>query len=320
MNLSDEVRGQTRWAVALKTLEQALETAKSLGPNLDVKSYRFDATLREPKLDETSRARRPRDRPRHRHARGREPRGPEQQADRPDGRSSPTSPPTTASTPGRRPPPPRPAGPGRHGRPRLRERRRRRDRRTSPSATSSPRPTVFVKNQLEVRGTLVARGFAGQPIDVELLVEGQAAAGRPRCKVPEGTDVAPITGLKYIPQTPGEKKITSGSPRATASSRHQQRDQHVRHGPERRPERPVPAGPELHLGLPLPDASIGHVADIQVEGVVIRRPARGETERGRRRRVRPRPVQRLRPERPARRYLTPRQHNSWPTPSARGRA
>ena len=27
-------------------------------------------------------------------------------------------------------------------------------------------------------------------------------------KVPEGADVAPITGLKYIPQTPGEKKIT----------------------------------------------------------------------------------------------------------------
>ena len=27
-------------------------------------------------------------------------------------------------------------------------------------------------------------------------------------KVPEGTEVVPITGLKYIPQTPGEKKIT----------------------------------------------------------------------------------------------------------------
>src|SRR5271157_4783329 len=39
MTLSDEVRGQTRWAVARKALEQALETAKSLGPNLEVKTY-----------------------------------------------------------------------------------------------------------------------------------------------------------------------------------------------------------------------------------------------------------------------------------------
>jgi hypothetical protein len=52
MIFADEVRGQTRWAVAQKTLEQALETAKSLGPNLEVKSYRFDATLNEPKVDE----------------------------------------------------------------------------------------------------------------------------------------------------------------------------------------------------------------------------------------------------------------------------
>ena len=42
-------------------------------------------------------------------------------------------------------------------------------------------PTVFVKNVLEVRGTLKARGFAGQPIEVELLVEGQACLSpRPR--------------------------------------------------------------------------------------------------------------------------------------------
>ena len=27
-------------------------------------------------------------------------------------------------------------------------------------------------------------------------------------KVPDGADVIPITGLKYMPQTPGEKKVT----------------------------------------------------------------------------------------------------------------
>src|SRR3954451_9446914 len=52
MTFGDEVRGQSRWDVAQRTLEQALETAKTLGPNLEVKSYRFDSTLGEPKVDE----------------------------------------------------------------------------------------------------------------------------------------------------------------------------------------------------------------------------------------------------------------------------
>ena len=61
------------------------------------------------------------------------------------------------------------------------------DRATSPSARSSTAPTVFVKNQLEVRGTLSARGFAGQTIDVELLVEGQPTPSpRPRSRSPRG--------------------------------------------------------------------------------------------------------------------------------------
>ena len=39
-------------------------------------------------------------------------------------------------------------------------------------------PTVFVKNQLEVRGDIVARGFANQTLDVELLRRGPGDAGR----------------------------------------------------------------------------------------------------------------------------------------------
>ncbi|KAJ3058103.1 hypothetical protein HK102_010691, partial [Quaeritorhiza haematococci] len=70
-------------------------------------------------------------------------------------------------------------------------------------------PTVFVKNKLEVRGTLSARGFAGQTLDVELLVEDQPpAVARAQITVPAGTDAVPIAGLNYIPQTPGEKKVT----------------------------------------------------------------------------------------------------------------
>ena len=51
-------------------------------------------------------------------------------------------------------------------------------------------------------------------------------------KVPEGADVVPITGLKYIPQTPGEKKITlKVAPHDGELRPLEQRDQHVRHGP-----------------------------------------------------------------------------------------
>ena len=205
MLLGDEVRGQTRWAVARKALEQALETAKSLGPNLEVKTYQFDANLREAKLDE--------------------------KAD-PEGRETDLGPAMLeaekreaqnnkriarmviisdfASNNGLNP---------------LVAARRLRDQQipavtvglgTEKAGSGSKDiairdiaagPTVFVKNQLEVRGTLMARGFAGQPIEVELLVEGQAVA-KTQVRVPEGSDVAPIAGLKMIPQTPGEKKVT----------------------------------------------------------------------------------------------------------------
>ncbi|AMV36170.1 glutamine amidotransferase [Planctomyces sp. SH-PL62] len=70
-------------------------------------------------------------------------------------------------------------------------------------------PTVFVKNKLEVRGALSARGFTGETLDVELFVEDQpTAVARTKIKIPEDADAVPITGLNYIPQTPGEKKVT----------------------------------------------------------------------------------------------------------------
>ncbi len=80
---------------------------------------------------------------------------------------------------------------------------------TSRCETSSTSPTVFVKNQVEVRGTVVAHGFANQELNVELYVEGQATpVAKTTVKVPEGADSAPITGLKFVPQTPGEKLLT----------------------------------------------------------------------------------------------------------------
>ena len=70
-------------------------------------------------------------------------------------------------------------------------------------------PTVFVKNQPEIRGTISARGYAGQTIEVELYVDRETKPiVTKRIKVPEGAEVIPITGLKYLPDTPGEKRLT----------------------------------------------------------------------------------------------------------------
>jgi len=68
--------------------------------------------------------------------------------------------------------------------------------------------SVFVKNQLEVRGTLAARGYSDQPIEVELLVDDQPEpVARTTVRVPVGAMQVPIKGLKYVPQTAGEKLL-----------------------------------------------------------------------------------------------------------------
>ena len=70
-------------------------------------------------------------------------------------------------------------------------------------------PTVFVKNRPEIRGVIGVRGFGGKPVEVELLVEGDPKpVDTQTIKVPEGADVVAVTGLKYVPETPGEKRLT----------------------------------------------------------------------------------------------------------------
>ncbi len=56
MKLNDEVRGQTRWGVALKTLSQSRAVTQDLGPNLDAKFYRFDNGLRDQRPEDTAEA------------------------------------------------------------------------------------------------------------------------------------------------------------------------------------------------------------------------------------------------------------------------
>ena len=71
-------------------------------------------------------------------------------------------------------------------------------------------PTVFVKNLPEIRGTISARGFAGKSIEVELYVEGEpGVVSRTTIRpAPRGPRSSRSQGLKYLPQTPGEKRVT----------------------------------------------------------------------------------------------------------------
>ena len=52
MDIGDEVRGQSRWDVARQVVKQAREFGKNLGPDLELKFYRFDSRLAEPKAGE----------------------------------------------------------------------------------------------------------------------------------------------------------------------------------------------------------------------------------------------------------------------------
>jgi hypothetical protein len=68
-------------------------------------------------------------------------------------------------------------------------------------------PTVFIKNELQVRGTIRARGYSDQPIDVELYAEDRPV-GRTRVRASNGAEVIAIKDLKWIPDTIGETKLT----------------------------------------------------------------------------------------------------------------
>jgi Putative glutamine amidotransferase/von Willebrand factor type A domain len=70
-------------------------------------------------------------------------------------------------------------------------------------------PTVFVKNQPEIRGSIAVRGYGGQTIEVELYVDRDPKpVATKMIKVPENAEVVAVNGLKYIPETPGEKRMT----------------------------------------------------------------------------------------------------------------
>ncbi len=71
--------------------------------------------------------------------------------------------------------------------------------------------TVFVKNDLQVHGSVRAEGFGGRDIPVELLMENAAGKMEPvagvELKAPPGGEAVEVN-LSTVPQTPGEYKVT----------------------------------------------------------------------------------------------------------------
>jgi hypothetical protein len=76
--------------------------------------------------------------------------------------------------------------------------------------------TVYVKNELLVRGTARIEGFGGQSIPVQLLFESPAGKMQPvggqELKSRQDGEAIPID-LQTIPQTPGEYKLTLRIPK-----------------------------------------------------------------------------------------------------------
>ncbi|OJW07090.1 MAG: hypothetical protein BGO49_27965 [Planctomycetales bacterium 71-10] len=207
MKIQDEANSQSRWAAAKEALKAGVEAAKGLGGDLEVREFAFDSELRDLKPDEP-----PPD------PEGRETQlgsmmieldKRQSQGGRRLARLVILS--DFASNNGTNP---------------LVAARRYRDQQapvttivlgTQASGADSrdiavrditAGPTVFVKNKLEVRGTLSARGFAGETLDVELLVDDGPAVAKVQVKVPVDAESVPIAGLNYIPESPGDKKLT----------------------------------------------------------------------------------------------------------------
>jgi uncharacterized membrane protein len=290
MLIADELRGRTRWDVAKRTLEEARKIANNLSRDLDTKEYRFDSSLTEPK-DGDSKAVEPK-------AAG-EPKG----ADEPKGRETAIG---TAMLEAQK----RQETTGRrtarmvifsdfgsnHGINPLEVARRLKQQGVpvvtvgvgTENAGAAPRdvslrevitnPTVFVKNQVEVRGNMMARGFANQKLDVELYVEGQdTPVAKSQVKVPESSEIVPITGLKFIPQTPGDKlltlKVAKQDGELLVSNNEISTFVTVVSGGL---NVLYIRGPNFSWDYRFLTRALEPSPDIQVEGVILRRPAEGD--------------------------------------------
>jgi len=210
MLMNDEVRGQSRWDVARQAVKQAQDFGKTLGPELDLKICGFDSKLSEPKADLALEQAKPSGRATSLGPAMLEVQKRQEATSRRMARlvivsdftaNSGSDPLEAASRLKSQGVPIVTVGLGTENAGAVHRDIRLRD--------IIAGPTVFVKNQLLVTGNLHATGFANQRLTVELSVEGQATpVAKTEVKVPEGADVVPIPVLKYVPQTPGEKLLT----------------------------------------------------------------------------------------------------------------
>ncbi len=205
MGITDEVDNASRWDSARKALDEARASLKSRAPGLDLKTYRFDAGLSEDSSEVTP-----------------PPKGKvsaygtalDEALKRQNGMRiaslivlgdfASNDGPSPLAAAGRLKNLQVPIIPVGFGKAVAGARSKDLAMRTIEAG-----PTVFVKNDLQVRGTVGVRGFAGQEIEVELSVEGvpQPVASK-KFRVPAGAEVVSISGLKYTPITSGEKKVT----------------------------------------------------------------------------------------------------------------
>jgi Putative glutamine amidotransferase len=212
MLYADEVNGQSRWDVAKDILKQAEELGKTLGPDLNVKVHFFDSTLSEPRPNEQGEYPKPQGLETKLGTAILEANKAEQMSAKRVARFVIVSDFTNTNGPD-----PLEAARQVKGSDQAIQivavglgtesaGANHRDVVLRDIVTS---PTVFVKNQLEVRGTVVAHGFTNQDLNVELYVEGEPApVAKTTVKVPEGADSALISGLKFVPKTSGEKRLT----------------------------------------------------------------------------------------------------------------
>jgi uncharacterized membrane protein len=277
MLIGDEVRGKTRWSVAKQTLDEAQKIAQNLSRELDVKVYRFALGLKEPKDPDPK------------------------EPDEPKGRETALG---SAMLEAQK----RQEGKriarlvvlsdfaSNHGINPLEAARRLKGTGVpvitvglgTENAGAGPRDialrdvvtsqAVFVKNQVEVRGNLLARGFANQRLDVELYVEGQETpVAKTLIKVPESADTVPITGLRFIPQSAGDKlltlKVAKQEGELLVSNNQISTFVTVLSGGL---NVLYLHGPNFSWDYRFLMRAIGTSPDIQIEGILLRRPAEGD--------------------------------------------
>jgi uncharacterized membrane protein len=210
MLIGDEVRGQSRWDVEQEIIKQLKEFSKTLGPDIDARFYGFDSKVVEPKETELAKLEKPKGRETALGSAMLEAQQRQKNTSRRISRlvivsdftsNHGTDPMEAARQLKGQQVPIIAVGLGTESAGTVHRDIALRDIVTS--------PTVFVKNKLDVRGSMLVRGFANQQLSVGLYVEGRTdPVAKTQVKVPEGVDVIPITGLSFIPETHGEKRIT----------------------------------------------------------------------------------------------------------------